>query len=205
MTTLQAEGLEAVRGERTLFAGLGFDLQRGEVAIVAGRNGSGKTTLLRILSGLRRPDAGSVRYGGETIEDLDGDYRAQVAYVGHLHGIKRELTAIENLAVSGALHGSSRTGIAAVLDRVGLAGLADLPVQGYSAGQCRRLALARLLISGATLWLLDEPHAALDRQGIHMAQDLIVAHAAAGGMVVATAHHDLNLGATPVRRIDLAA
>jgi heme exporter protein A len=202
---LAGEGLECTRDDRVLFTGLDFSVDSGGALLVEGRNGTGKTTLLRMICGIRRPDAGELRYDGECIFSLGSDYHTHMAYVGHMDGIKRELTAEENLRVADALGRPGRMSIAAALERVRLAGFEDVQANKFSAGQRRRLALARLLVSKAELWVLDEPFTSLDRHGVKLVEELMAEHIAEGGMLAVTSHHDVDLGAADVLRLDLSA
>jgi heme exporter protein A len=203
--SLSADSLACARDDRDLFSELSFDLHPGEALLVEGRNGSGKTTLLRILCGIRRPDQGVVRFRDEEIDRLGSDYHAHMAYVGHHDGIKRELTAEENLRWGSALGYSGDLSLTEALQRVHLNGFEDVYAHKFSAGQRRRLALARLLSGSAELWILDEPFTSLDRGGVQLVEELIAEHRDKGGMVVATSHHDMDLGDTGVRRLDLSA
>ncbi len=147
--SLVGQSLECSRDDRVLFSDLNFSIGPGQALLVEGRNGTGKTTLLRMLCGIRRPDAGDILFNGECIYRLGSDYHTHMAYVGHMDGIKRELTAHENLRVADALGRPGRMQVPAALDRVRLAGFEDVVVNKFSAGQRRRLALARLLVSKA--------------------------------------------------------
>lgn len=199
---LEAEGLSCIRDDRVLFSGLAFTLRNHQALLLEGRNGSGKTSLLRILCGFREPDAGEIRWCGEPIASVQ--YRADMAYIGHLEGIKKELTVLENLRVSLALAKTGAYSIGAALERVQLAGFDDVPAQALSAGQKRRLSLARLLMTHNALWILDEPFTALDKQGIALTEQLMSEHCDQGGLIVLTSHHDLNLPTVDVQRIRLS-
>src|SRR3954467_9093617 len=157
---LEAAELECERGARILFRGISFVVPGGELLRVAGANGSGKTSLLRILCGLARPSAGEVRWKGQPIGGLREDYARELVYIGHAPAVKDDLTPRENLEISCRLSGQSTRGeaLAAALERLGGP---ELPVRKLSQGQRRRAALARLLVSDASLWLLDEPFATL--------------------------------------------
>jgi len=200
--SLQGIGLSCIRDDRVLFAELNFELAAGQVLLLEGQNGSGKTSLLRILCGFREADAGQVLWRGVAIND--SDYYADMAYVGHLDGIKKELTVLENLSVSLALSRSGHYSIGQALTRVQLTGYDDTPVQALSAGQKRRLSLARLLITQNHLWILDEPFTSLDKQGIALIETLMAEHCAHGGMIVLTSHHEIELHDVPVQRILLS-
>ncbi|MEC4750230.1 cytochrome c biogenesis heme-transporting ATPase CcmA [Methylomicrobium sp. Wu6] len=194
--------LSCIRDDRVLFEELNFTLHAGQVLLLEGKNGSGKTSLLRILCGFREADAGQVLWLGEPIDD--SRYYADMAYVGHLDGIKKELTVLENLNVSLALGRPGRFSIDEALVRVHLNGYDDVPAQSLSAGQKRRLSLARLLTTGNRLWILDEPFTSLDRAGIALIESLMREHCADGGMIVLTSHHDIDLHDAVVQRIHLS-
>ena len=200
---LQGKALSCIRDDRVLFADLDFQLQAGQILLLEGENGSGKTSLLRILCGFREADAGEVRWGEEAIND--GSYYADMAYIGHLDGVKKELTVLENLKVCLALGIAGQYSIAEALAKVQLQGYDDVLVQALSAGQKRRLSLARLLITHNVLWILDEPFTSLDRQGIALIESLMAEHCAKGGMIVLTSHHDITLhSVVDVLRINLS-
>jgi heme exporter protein A len=200
--TLEGTGLSCIRDDRVLFEELTFTLGSGQVLLLEGKNGSGKTSLLRILCGFREPDSGSIHWCGDAAND--SQFYAQMAYVGHLDGIKKELTVLENLKMSLALSSPGRYSIDEALAKVHMAGYDDALVQALSAGQKRRLSLARLLITENVLWILDEPFTSLDKQGIALIETLMIEHCANGGMIVLTSHHDLGLHDVDVRRIHLS-
>jgi heme exporter protein A len=193
---LEAINLECRRGGRTLFRGLSFALRAGALLRIAGVNGSGKTSLLRILCGLLAPDEGEVRWSGESIARLKEEYSRRIVYLGHAPAVKDDLTPAENLRISCRLAGFSAEGREA-LAQLGVP--ADVPVRRLSQGQRRRAALARLVVAGsATLWLLDEPYAALDAKAIAAVDALIAAHAARGGAVVFTTHQESGIAGAQV-------
>ncbi|HUN94493.1 MAG TPA: cytochrome c biogenesis heme-transporting ATPase CcmA [Burkholderiaceae bacterium] len=195
---LETDNLCCVRGERTLFAGLRIRVEGGNCLQVAGENGAGKSSLLRILVGLLAPAAGEVRWNGEPIGRLREAYWETLAYVGHLNGIKDDLSALENLMVSAALAGTPAPASEALaaLERVGLASRADLATRQLSQGQKRRVAIARLCLAPrARLWILDEPFNALDTQGIEVVAAMIAQHVERGGLVVLTSHLQVGLPA----------
>ncbi len=197
---LIAEGLEVARGGRTVLAGVGFAVASGAALAVVGPNGAGKSTLLRTLCGLIKPVSGDVRIEGDAEDDVPP--RERMHLLGHLDAVKPGLSVIRNLRFArDALGGEGD--LEAALARVGLGALADLPGAVLSAGQKRRLALARLLAAPRPVWLLDEPTAALDAAGQALLAALVAEHRAKGGMVVAATHLDLAFpdGAT----LDLGA
>jgi heme exporter protein A len=190
---LATENLQCIRDDRVLFEGLNFTLRAGQILQIEGRNGSGKTSLLRILCGLTLPTEGTVLWNTQDIQTIRTDYCTELSYIGHIPGIKHELTPLENLAIAQAL-GAVTTAVSrdAALSIVGLYGFEDVPTRNLSAGQQRRVALARLLIQQTQLWILDEPFTALDKTAISMVEALLDAHARRGGMVVVTSHHKIN-------------
>lgn len=200
---LRADGLCCERGERVLFEALDIALAPGDILQIEGANGSGKTSLLRILAGLLAPTDGTLRWRGTDIDTVREVYRAQLVYIGHKDGLKAELTARENLAFGLALSGRAPSQpIDAALDTLCLSAHVDTPIGQLSAGQRRRVALARVLIVPASLWLLDEPFTALDRTGIAQIESLLRSHAQRGGMAIVSTHHALQL---PCRRLRLSA
>jgi len=201
-----ARDLTCIRDDRTLFSELNFTLGRGQALVLEGENGSGKTSLLRILCGIRLPEAGKVLWAGEDIFKLGPEYHQHIAYLGHRDGNKLDLTPQENLRMAQGL-GKARPEVAVddALQRVGLYGFEDVPTRNLSAGQQRRLAIARLLVTEATLWILDEPFTSLDRQGIKHVEALFDAHLANGGMAAMTTHHRVDLEHAQVYRINLSA
>jgi heme exporter protein A len=203
---LEATRLACVRDDRTLFEGLSFRLISGQVLLLEGRNGSGKTSLLRILCGMRQPDDGVLQWDGEDIFRLGPEYHTHIAYVGHRDGVKLDLTARENLKLARGLGAPNTTvSLEEALDRVELWGFDDIPARNLSAGQQRRLALARLLVTRANLWILDEPFTSLDSHGIGIIEDLCANHIAGGGMLAVTSHHSVSLNGTDVIRINLSS
>jgi heme exporter protein A len=199
---LDVEGLTCRRGERLLFKDMNFTVNTGDVLEISGHNGSGKTTLLRLLCGLLVPEQGTLRWRGQLISKVRPLYHRELAYIGHTDAIKGDLTARENLMVAGALHGGGIDPERA-LEQVGLVKIQELPGRFLSAGQRRRLALARLLVNRARLWLLDEPFTALDRMAIRSIAALLEEHAAAGGMAVFTSHHAINVANARTLEISL--
>jgi heme exporter protein A len=187
---LQASGLAAFRGERLVFRDIDFAIGAGGALLLVGPNGSGKSTLLRLLAGLLRPAAGALRWNGEdALSDLPSHAR-RVAYAGHQDAVKLGLTAAENLRFAARLTG---TDAGDALAAVGLEELADLPARMLSAGQKRRLALARLVLSRAPIWLLDEPTLGLDTASVARFGVMLGEHRASGGLVIAATHLALPL------------
>jgi heme exporter protein A len=189
-----------------LFSGLSFKLSAGELLHVQGANGSGKTSLLRTLCGFMMPPAGVVKWRGQDIRELDGEYHSAVVYLGHLNAIKDELNALENLRISAGLagHALDEKEALAALRRMGLRGRETLPVKVLSQGQRRRAALARLLVGNAPLWILDEPLTALDVSAVGLMQELISEHLARGGMVIYTTHQPLQVAGATTRELSLS-
>lgn len=203
---LQGESLSCIRDDRTLFDGLSFQLRRGQVLLLEGRNGSGKTSLLRILCGIRQPDGGLVSWNGEDIFRLGPDYHAHMAYVGHKDGVKLDLTVFENLKLARGLGlPSDSISIDDALEQVELWDFDQTVARNLSAGQQRRLALARLLVTQAQLWVLDEPFTSLDTHGIGIVESIFSRHVAGGGMLAVTSHHQVRLSDVDVTRINLSA
>lgn len=188
------ENLTCVRGERVVFAGLGFSLSSGEALTLVGRNGSGKTSLLRVMAGLTRPMDGAIAWDDGAVPDDPGRHHGRLHYVGHQDAVKPVLSVRENLMLWTRLRGGTEDGLAAGLARFGLTALADIPGRYLSAGQRRRLSLARISATPAPLWLLDEPTVALDRESVAALSDAIADHRAGGGMVVVATNVDLDLG-----------
>lgn len=205
VTNIKVQDLACVRDERVLFENLNFELLQGEVLFIEGRNGSGKTTLLRTLCGLFTPSEGEVYWCGESIRTLAEEYTRDLVYIGHRPGIKEDLTGVENLRIASILDGIELDEDAAwnALERMGLAGHEDLPVRVLSAGQKRRVALARLLVSNARLWILDEPFTALDKAAVGFLQSVIHEHLDRGGMVMLTTHQEITLTDGEVKRLHL--
>lgn len=203
---LETSELQCIRGDRRLFAGVGFRLEEGELLYLQGRNGSGKTSLLRMLCGLLPPAAGEIRWRGQPVNKLGEDYRRELCFLGHHNAIKEELTPLENLTTSAWLAGESLDDGQALdaLELLGLAGREDLACRYLSQGQKRRVALARLVNERRPLWLLDEPFVALDVAAVELVAGLIGAHLQRGGLAVLTTHQPVEIAAGTVRQLVLA-
>ena len=200
---LSVHDLACARGDRLLFKGMNFSLKTGELLLVQGGNGQGKTSLLRLLTGLARPEEGEVRWCGEPIGRQREAYHAEMVYLGHANGVKDDLNPVENLRFAEGLQGRAFAAARAIatLEQLGLGRCLDLPCRVLSFGQRRRVALAALLLAGATLWILDEPLTGLDVHAVALMEGLIRDHLTAGGMVVATTHQALNLEGVNVQRM----
>ncbi len=199
--SLTVKALCCIRDDRILFEDLNFEVGAEQVLLLEGKNGSGKTSLLRILCGFREPDAGEVFWCGQT---LNNQYYAQMMYVGHQDGVKHELTVRENLLMTLALGIPGSCLIEQALEKVHLQGYDEVLVQSLSAGQKRRLSLARLLITNNKLWILDEPFTSLDKNGITIVETLMADHIQQGGMIVMTSHHDVRLPGINTLQINLS-
>ena len=204
---LDAVNLSCERGERSLFAGLEFALVAGSLLRVAGPNGTGKTSLLRMLCGLLEPAAGEVRWHGRNIRRQREEYWKDLVYVGHLNGVKEDLTVYENLKVAQAVAGRDvdHTALRRALDAVGLANFEHTLARRLSQGQRRRVALARLFATTtAPLWILDEPFIALDQRGVASLSERIASHIGNGNMVVLVTHQDVAIDVPHQQHIELA-
>lgn len=203
---LTARNLECIRGEHRLFSNLSFSVNPGELMFVGGPNGSGKTSLLRLLCGLSLPDDGEIYWNGTDIRELGGDYRDVMTYLGHLGGIKDDLTAIENLRISCALAGCEidEDQAADALGQIGLAGREMLPARVLSQGQRRRVALARLLVARTKLWILDEPLTALDVAAVELIKGILEHNLAEGGMVIMTTHQEIVMSTVMIHHLVLS-
>ncbi len=200
---LSAKALHCERDDRVLFHGLDFTLEAGEAMQVQGANGSGKTTLLRILSGLNPHYQGEIHWYGRSVTEVGSDFHQGVFYLGHMPAIKRILSPMENLRWFCAIQGQGGDDeIRQALQAVGLRGYDDMPCRLMSAGQQRRVSLARLRLSRAPLWILDEPFTALDRGGVEELENFLSAHVNAGGALLVTTHHVLRLDC-PLKTINL--
>ncbi len=198
---LEIRSLACSRGPARLFKDVSFAIAPGELVALRGPNGSGKTTMLRCVAGLTRPDSGEVVWDGVPARASSQPFHGELLYMGHLPGLKDDLSAEENLEFALKLRGQAAPpgAIREALAEVGLEKRRLLPARRLSAGQRRRIGLARLALDGAALWLLDEPLTALDDAGQHQLAGLLGRHVARGGLALVATHHDLPAGAGAVR------
>ncbi len=211
---LSAENLCAEKQDRWLFENIAFELEPGEMLHLRGANGSGKTTLLRILCGLTTADKGEVSWGGTPIHQQRNEYHTQLSYVGHTDGVKQDLSVTENLKVAAVLAtGKQQKTKNLNLDPINLdQALSDMGLKtkkytfahDLSAGQRRRLALTRCLLNETSIWILDEPLTALDKQGVEIVENMINAHLQRNGMAIVTSHQDLNINEDRCRDLNLS-
>jgi heme exporter protein A len=200
---LCVEKVHVWRGDRHVLQGVSAQIQPQELLHISGPNGAGKTTLLRVVSGLLRPEQGSVTWLGQSIVANRTDYQAALAYASHEPALKGDLTALENLRFAvGLKRRITADELRAALARTGVAGCANLPARVLSAGQRRRVAMARVLAMNATVWLLDEPYTNLDAAGSELISQLLQGHVAAGGLALVVAHHELRVSCN-IRRLEL--
>src|SRR6202034_202177 len=200
---LTVEKIHVWRGDRHVLRGVSFALAPGELLQVAGPNGTGKTTLLRVACGLLRPEQGRVAWCGRPIAGIRPQFQSALVYAAHEPALKGDLTALENLRYLVGLKRSVRTAeLEAALERTGVAACAQLPVRVLSAGQRRRVALARVLAMRSPLWMLDEPFTNLDAAGFALVTELLREHVSTAGMALVVAHHEIALSAR-LRRLEL--
>ena len=204
MSNIEIKNLECVRRDNVLFQDINFILNDGDLFQIDGVNGSGKSSLLRICTGLVQPTEGAVYWNGEDVKECRYQYQSDISYIGHSNGVKESLTAAENFNIMRTLS-LRKTDIDAgdVLEQIGLPEMADLVLNRMSAGQKRRIALARLIITNSKLWLLDEPFTSLDEAGKSIIEKLIVKHCNAGGMVIFATHQAMEIGDYPIQHIHL--
>ncbi|WP_455210076.1 cytochrome c biogenesis heme-transporting ATPase CcmA [Kaarinaea lacus] len=202
---LEVRDLACVRGDHRLFRGLNFTLHAGELLHLRGSNGSGKTSLLRTICGLMAPAEGQVLWQGQNTRSIREEFFNNLIYLGHLGAIKGDLTAFENLRLACQLAGLpiDEDNLLNAITQMGLAGREDLPTKVLSAGQKRRVALARLLAHNAKLWILDEPFNALDVVAVELLKQLIADHVRADGMVILTTHQEVEIETGKIRHINL--
>jgi heme exporter protein A len=201
--SLTVDKVHVWRGDRHVLQGVSLEVLPGELLHVSGPNGTGKTTLLRVISGLLHPEQGAVSWCGRSIAQDRTTYQDALAYAAHEPALKGDFTALENLRFAvGMKRRATREELHAALDHTGVAACADLPARVLSAGQRRRVSLARVLAMQASVWLLDEPYANLDAAGEGLVSGLLQAHVEAGGIALVVAHRDLKLRCN-VRRLEL--
>ncbi|KPJ87876.1 MAG: heme ABC transporter ATP-binding protein [Gammaproteobacteria bacterium SG8_11] len=202
---LEVRDLACVRGDHRLFRGLNFTLHEGELLHLRGSNGSGKTSLLRTICGLMAPAEGQVLWQGKNTRSIREEFFNNLIYLGHLGAIKGELSAFENLRLAGQLAGLpiDEDSMLKAITKMGLAGREDLPTKVLSAGQKRRVALARLLAHNAKLWILDEPFNALDVAAVDLLKNMIADHVRVDGMVILTTHQEVEIDTGKIRHINL--
>ena len=190
---LSGNDLCLFRGDRCLFKNLEFALNQGELLVIEGPNGSGKTSLLRAVAGLLEFESGVVNWDGVTIRDNHQSFRADLVWLSHRVGFKGDLNILENLKFESGLRASDQRRLGEVLERLSLSRLVELPFRSLSAGQQRRVALARMLLASARLWIMDEPFTNLDKAGQALVAELIGEHIRAGGSCMVASHQPLEI------------
>ena len=201
---LHCENLTCVREDRILFSDLSFTIKAGDIVQVEGPNGVGKTSLFRLITGLSLPYSGHIYWHETEISEDREAYYNNLLYLGHKSGIKPELTALENLQFFQKLQPTyANTDLWSILAKVGLAGHEDVISAQLSAGQQRRVALARLWLNDCALWILDEPFTAIDKSGVKVLEQLFIEHAQRGGSVLLTTHQDLSISQNLLTKITI--
>jgi len=198
-----AHQLSCIRSSRVLFEQVSLEISAGELWQIAGRNGAGKSSLLRILAGLAEPEDGYLCYQQQPLSQCADEFAADLCFIGHLSGVQPQLTALENLAFWRACFALNPADDWALLAQLGLAGLEDIPCQLLSAGQQRRVSLARLWLTNARLWILDEPFTSLDQQWLQELQSKFASHCAQGGAIILTTHQPLTVQGPTLRQLEL--
>ncbi|MCH8117324.1 MAG: cytochrome c biogenesis heme-transporting ATPase CcmA [Proteobacteria bacterium] len=199
---LSATGLTLFRGDRCLFEDVGFALDAGQLLLLEGPNGSGKTSLLKAIVGMLELEAGAVYWDGDPVLEQRQLFHGSLAWMAHRVGFKADLTLVENLRFEAVLRPQVAVDIDDILERVDVARLKRLPMRSLSAGQQRRVALARMLLADVPLWLMDEPYTNLDREGSTLVAGVVNEHLAGGGLCVMAAHQDVDIDA-PVQKVTL--
>ena len=199
---LSATGLTLFRGDRCLFEDVGFALDAGQLLLLEGPNGSGKTSLLKAIVGMLELEAGAVCWDGDPVLEQRQLFHGSLAWMAHRVGFKADLTLVENLRFEAVLRPQVAVDIDDILERVDVARLKRLPMRSLSAGQQRRVALARMLLADVPLWLMDEPYTNLDREGSTLVAGVVNEHLAGGGLCVMAAHQDVDIDA-PVQKVIL--
>jgi len=196
---LSASDLTLIRGETCLFQGLEFALNSGELLLLEGQNGSGKTSLMRAIAGMLSLESGEIFWNGVDVTRQRQAFHGALVWLAHRTGLKGDLTLVENLRFEASLRPQSKVDLEGVYERLGILRLKRLALRSLSAGQQRRVALARMLMADVPLWLMDEPFTNLDREGRKLVLELIEEHLNAGGLCVMAAHQDFDINATIVR------
>ena len=193
---LSARDLTLIRGETCLFQDLGFALDPGELLLLEGQNGSGKTSLIRAIAGMLSLESGEIFWNGKDVSRQRQEFHGELVWLAHRTGLKGDLTLVENLRFEASLRPQNDIESDAVYERLGISRLKTLPLRALSAGQQRRVSLARMLLADVPLWMMDEPFTNLDREGRKLVVDLVEEHLATGGMCVMAAHQDVEIKAT---------
>lgn len=204
---LIAQGLACLRGDRLLFKNVDFELNAGGLMYVLGENGSGKSSLLRMICGLLMPEDGTVFWDNKKIKENAENYLSNLTYIGHLNGLKDDLTALENLYMSARSAGNEVTEdkALAALTAIGIGRCANLPARVLSQGQKRRVTLAKLWLTDGKLWILDEPFAALDVASVGVLATRLGEHLSNGGMAILTTHQDVAINAQSTQTLRLSS
>ncbi|MCF7498591.1 cytochrome c biogenesis heme-transporting ATPase CcmA [Pseudoalteromonas sp. L1] len=201
---LHIKSVTCIKQDRCLFADLNFSLKSGQIMQLAGPNGAGKTSLLRIIAGFATADEGDVLFQERSIAKYYDEYAQELLFIGHKTGVNTQLTALENVAFWLKINGyDTHQDLYPILAKIGLVGLEDVPVRMLSAGQQRRVALVRLWLNNAKLWILDEPFTALDKSGVIFLQERFVEHLNAGGAILLTTHQDLTTHFSDLKTVTL--
>lgn len=201
---LEVQGLTCFRQNRCLFADLNFVLSEHQICQIEGPNGAGKSTLLRAILGLFRPDEGKIFWAGQSTEQQAELFLQQVFFLGHKFAINADLTPWQNLEFWAVLNLTENLDFSSALAKVGLTGLEHIPCHSLSAGQHRRVALARLWLTNTKLWILDEPFTAIDKSGVQLLQQRFNLHLKSGGMILLTSHQDLSQDFDQLSKIKLS-